>query len=142
MTQIPSFSIGESWSILEGKNDNNPMIVRKNKRFDNFEHKSFYKYRAGIAFKILSPDKNGFPNSDEMVILNNVEDTIFDIFQSKNHSLIATIITTSGFREYMLYTQNEAIFSSDFNSLNEKDLKYNFTSYVQEDPDWDGYNQF
>ena len=60
------FKIEESWSVLKGKNDGNEMLIRKNDWFTTIAGKKEYPFRAGIAFKILNPREDGFPDTNEM----------------------------------------------------------------------------
>ncbi len=94
--------IQESWSILTGDNNGKPMFIRKNVACDKIVGNNNYPTSCGIAFKLLSPTKDGLPDIENEPELNSLEDDIFDFFESDLNSIIPIMVTTSGFREFVL----------------------------------------
>jgi hypothetical protein len=103
---------------------------------------SNWSIRAGIAFSFIVTSDNGFPVPSETERLNQLEDDIFNIFQKNNNSIITIVVTTSGFREYMMYTNNKSIFNQDFQLMLEKYPEYHLTTYFEEDKEWLAFKSF
>jgi len=135
-------SIPESWTILKGENDGKPMLIRKNVGLDKIAGNRNYSISCGIAFELLFPDENGLPIIENEPELNNLEDEIFQIYESDLNSIVALIITTSGFREFVLYTKDAKEFMTRLKELKSKYNQYELTNYTQKDKNWSTYNSF
>jgi hypothetical protein len=134
--------IPESWSVLSGENNGNQMLIRKNSGLDKIAGNTNYSMSCGIAFKLLFPDENGLPNIGNEPELNDLEDHIFETYETDLNSIVATIITTSGFREFVLYTKNVEEFNLRLEKLKAKYPKYELTSYNRKDENWETYKSF
>jgi len=137
ITKIP-----ESWSVLSGENDGQPMIIRINDALAQIAGHEDYSINCGIAFKLLFPSGNGLPNIEMEPELNNLEDDIFDMYELDLNAIVSNIITTSGFREYVLYTKNVIEFNARLITLQEKYKQYELTSYTKKDKPWKTYKSF
>lgn len=135
-------SIPESWSVSTGENNGQPMFVRKNNACDKIAGNKNYSTNCGIAFKLLSPNADGLPDIENEPELNNLEDDIFDIFESDLNSIVPIVITTSGFREFVIYTKNLAEFNIRLEKLKQKYPKYELTTYNKSDQNWNTYKSF
>ncbi len=135
-------TIPESWSILSGENNGNPMLIRKNVGLEKIAGNINYTMSCGIAFKLLFPDENGLPNSTNEPELNNLEDDIFEIYETDLNAIVSTIITTSGFREFLLYSKNVEEFNLRLEKLKIKYPQYELTSYNRKDENWETYKSF
>jgi hypothetical protein len=134
--------IPESWGILQGDNNGNAMIVRKNIGCDTIAGNADYPNRCGIAFEILFPDENGLPSFEKEPEIDNIENDIFEIFESDLNSITPIIITTSGFREFVLYTKDVEEFNTRLEKMKLKYPKYQFTNYTENDKNWSTYKSF
>ncbi len=135
-------SIPESWSILQSENNGKPMLIRKNVGCEKIEGNKNYSTGCGIAFQVKFPDENGLPNAEKEPELNTLEDDIFEIFEKDLNSIIPIVITTSGFREYVIYTKDLSEFQNRLSKLKEKHKQYELTSYNKEDGNWKTYKSF
>jgi Family of unknown function (DUF695) len=136
----PLSSIPESWTVKEGKNQGNIMIVRKNDGCKSIAGHKDYPFRCGIAFKFNKPEENGLPSPDENPDLNVLEDSIFDTYENDLSAIVTLIITTSGFREFVLYSKTSATFNEKMKELQSLNPKYNLTTYCELDKDWSQFN--
>ena len=135
-------SIPESWSILKSENNGKPMLIRKNVGCDKIAGNKNYSKCCGIAFQVKFPDENGLPNAEKEPELNTLEDDIFEIFEKDLNSIIPIVITTSGFREYVIYTKDLSEFQNRLSKLKKKYKQYELTSYNKEDGNWKTYKSF
>ena len=135
-------SIPESWSILQSENNGKPMVIRKNVGCEKIAGNKNYSTGCGIAFQVKFPDENGLPNAEKEPELNTLEDDIFEIFERDLNSIIPIVITTSGFREYVIYTKDLPEFQNRLSKLREKHKQYELTSYNKEDGNWKTYKSF
>lgn len=134
--------IANKWSIYQGENNGNPMFVRKNNGCDTFAGNKNYSIRCGIALKFLFPTSNGLPQVDKEPDLEKLEEDIFEIFQSDLNSLVTIVITTSGFREYVLYTNDVKKFEKRLKTLKAKYSQYTIQSYSEKDKEWSIFKSY
>ncbi len=137
ITKIP-----ESWSVSTGENNRKPMLVRKNVACDKIAGIKNYSTNCGIAFKLLSPNADGLHDIENEPELNSLEDDIFEIFESDLNSIVPIVITTSGFREFVIYTKNLAEFNTRLEKLKQNYPKYELTTYNKSDQNWNTYKSF
>ena len=135
-------SIPENWSILKSENDGKPMLIRKNVGCEKIAGNKNYSTGCGIAFQLKFPDENGLPNTEKEPELNNLEDDIFEIFENDLNSIVPIVITTSGFREYVIYTKDLSEFQNRLSKLKEKYKQYELTTYNKNDENWKTYKSF
>ncbi len=135
-------SIPEIWTLLKGENNGNLMLIRKNSGYDKMAGNKFYPMRCGIALKFLYPNTNGLPQIYKEPDLDKLEDDIFSIFQTNLNSLVTLVITTSGFREYVLYTKDVKKFEIGLEQLKAKYTQYTITSYSKMDENWSTYKLY
>ncbi len=79
-----------------------------------------YPINCGIVFKLLSPRKNGLPNLEAEPRLKELEQEIFETFESDFQSIIPVIISTSGVRQYIMYTNNLEEYHTRLNRIRVK----------------------
>jgi Family of unknown function (DUF695) len=88
------------WNVLQGKNADQPMLVRKNETAKVLKAHGGYRARVGIAVKLLEITGDGFPSPRELSVLNNLEDALALAFEAKQNAIHALTITTSGFLNF------------------------------------------
>jgi len=81
------------------------------------------------------------PTENENLILWQIEEEIFNILQEEVRGFVSLIITTKGMREFVIYSK-ENKYEDIIEKLKSTFLKYDFQSYIEEDPDWLGYRYF
>ncbi|MBU0761023.1 MAG: DUF695 domain-containing protein [Nanoarchaeota archaeon] len=137
--EIPE--IKDKWIVAKGENQRNPMLIRRNEGVKSIVGEGYFSIRSGIAFKVLNPDNKGFPKKLEITKLNAIEDAIFNMGDGVSVSIVV-IITTSGFREYMFYHNENFDLEKNIKTLQSKFSEYQFTSYSENDKSWEGYKEF
>src|SRR5215471_3398461 len=99
---MSSHSVEESWSILRGENNGQPMFVRLNTGARAVAGSAAYGIRVGVAIPLRNPRPDGLPDKVESEQLRSIEDAL--IVASNEHAILVAIITTSGMREFVFYT--------------------------------------
>lgn len=135
----PVESVPQSWSVLKGENEGKVMLIRKNFGCEKIAGHELYNMNCGIAFKLLFPTADGLPNLDSEPIINQMEDEIFEVFESDLNSIIPIVISTSGFREFVIYTKDANEFEKRFEKLKFKYNQYELTCFCHSDPNWETY---
>ncbi len=137
--RIPT--IEDQWMVFQGRNEEYSMVIRKNMGLEKIAGKGFLNIRSGISFEILNPKKDGFPTESENEILYRIEDEIFKKLDGKDSAFVGIIITTSGFKEFIIYHNHDFEIKEVLKKLQSKFESYNFTSYTKEDKDWKLYKE-
>jgi Family of unknown function (DUF695) len=132
----------DSWSIAQGKNDGRPMFVRINDGLHPIVGKPPFDQRFGVAVPLRAPDPNGFPVADESEALNKIEDELLNTFQSSRQTLLALVITTSGFREFVFYTSVAEQIGPAMEQVRARTASHELQFYIQPDKSWEVYRAF
>jgi hypothetical protein len=130
------------WSVLQGKNADQPMLVRRNESAKVLKAHGGYRARVGIAVKLLEITADGFPSPHELSVLNSLEDALALAFEAKQNAIHALTITTSGFREYVFYSKETVDLSAALAIVRAKFNNYEIQFYAAEDADWRVYDEF
>ena len=123
--------IPDTWSMGTFSRDNIEGLVRFNTGLEIYIGNPKYPFRIGIAVPIESFDTVDF---------YDFEDFIFDVFQAENRSIVCTIITSSAFKEVVLYTSDKDVLENNLPSFREAFPTLKVTSYFEEDKDWELYS--
>lgn len=103
-------------------------------------------YRV-MNIKSVSPCRFGTPNRpdcrspSEDAELGEIEDLIRCSFQEHAESLLVAIITTSGMREFVLYTRDPQRVTQRFQQLRNHIASHELQLIVQLDKTWGIYGQ-
>lgn len=130
-----------AWQVLQGQNQGKPLIARVNTWAKEISGHPEFPYRIGIAVPFLSPQDNGLPTKEEDFDFNEIEDTIFNLFQQDNEAIVCVILTTSGMREFVIYSSTDKI-EDKVKQLKLIFSKYDFQEYISQDKKWDGYREW
>lgn len=129
------------WSIGEGQNDGNVMIVRSNSGYREFGSVRGYEHQVGIAVPLRAPEPSGLPSTAESAQLGEIEDVIRNSLKENAESLLVAIITTSGMREFVFYTRAPQQVQQRFEQLSKRITSHEIQLMVQLDKTWEIYAQ-
>jgi hypothetical protein len=101
-----------------------------------------YNHQVGIAVPLNDPDQNGFPSPEESEQLNDIENQVSRMLEPGNASLLVGVISTSGMREFILYTANPNEVQRKFEELKKETLTHTLQLMIQLDKRWNVYKSF
>ena len=134
--------IPDLWKVATGENNKKPMVVKKNGGCELLVGNKNFSTVCGISFKLLKPNAHGLPDIENEPELDQLEDAIFETFQSDLTAIVPIVISTSGFKEFVIYTKNVGNFTPRFQQLKAQFPNYIMTSYHKPDPNWNVYKSF
>jgi len=129
-------SIPEHWSVLNSNNSGRSMIIRKNVGLEKIAGNIHYAMSCGIGFEFLFPDENGFPDLQKEPELHQLEKDVFETYEKDLNAIVAMVITSAGFKEFILYTKDVDEFNLRLEQLKVKYQQYTLTCYNQNDANW------
>jgi hypothetical protein len=132
----------DSWTIAQAENNGRPMFLRINVGLRPIAGEKPFDHRFGVAVPLLAPDANGLPTHDEAESLNIIEDDLIASFQSSRQTLLAVVITTSGFREFVFYTSVARDIAPAMELLRARVTSHELQFYVKPDKKWDVFQSF
>jgi hypothetical protein len=135
-------TVKDEWAIGQGENEGRPMLVRINTGLKPIVGRQPFIHRTGVTFLLRAPDENGFPAPDESGLLNEFEDALLQALSVSAQAHLALVITTSGFREFVLYTANLEATSGALDGLRTRFATHEIQSYVELDEAWEVYRTF
>lgn len=137
-----AYPLNSKWIVMEGKNGNNAMIIRRNVSATELAGSPEYRHRVGVAIPLNAPNELGFPDSAESDQLNTIEDALNAALCENQNALQVLVITTSGMREFIYYTREPTTCPQAFDAVEAEASSHTIQAYVAEDPDWSVYAQF
>jgi Family of unknown function (DUF695) len=117
------------------------MIVRWNSGYRKFGSVAGYRDQVGIAVPLRMPELTGLPSPEEDADLQAIEDAIYHSFQEHAESLFVAVITTSGMREFVLYTRAPEHARQCFEHLRTIVTSHELQLMIQPDEAWAVYSQ-
>jgi hypothetical protein len=130
----------ESWSILQGDRNGDPLIVRINTAYKTGVHRADRSIRIGIAVPLLAPQQNGLPSEEEQALLAKIEAKIVEFVADR--AVLVGVITASNVREYLLYSKTHDWLASFHARLRAAAAPHEVQVIGDRDPGWDMYEQF
>jgi hypothetical protein len=135
-------SLDENWKVLKGEINGKPGTVRFNAGLDSLVGSEKYGQELIISVKLKTPNEYGMPSENEADELNKLEDAVRPALQEGLESLLAVIMTTDGFRDFIFYTGNPMsavkrlqVIQSSFQAM-QVDVR------GRPDKDWTQYRRF
>lgn len=134
-------TIEDSWALFESEWEGKPLIARVNSALKSFIGHPQYQHQVGVTVPFRSPDENGFPPSDESAELTEIEELLCSKLETRNESLFAAVITTSGMREFVFYTCNPKGVEAKLKEMTQTVQSHRIQGMIRPDEDWGVYRQ-
>jgi hypothetical protein len=130
------------WLVSEGKHNGNPMFVRTNTGYGEFTRVPGYDHHVGIAIPLRESTINGLPGEAESILLSEMEDTFCVSLEEQAAALLVAVITTSGMREFVFYTNNPGVIEQRVTKLRKQITSHEIQLVIQPDREWRVYSRF
>ena len=134
--------IPERWTVATGTYDGNPLVLRANAGAQGAAGDPHIGYQVGIAVPLNAPRADGLPDTGEEQELGVVEELIRQRLQEAGLAWLVAVISTGGMREFVLYTGDPEGVEVAVDALRDEVASHEIQVMVQEDPDWEVYQQF
>jgi len=118
------------------------MFVRTNTGYREYGSIAGYEHQVGIAVPLKNAASSGLPTSEENTQLGEIEDAICGTLEEQAESLLVAVITTSGMKEFVLYTRDPQGVKLRFEQLRNRIGSHEIQLMIQEDRTWRTYAQF
>jgi hypothetical protein len=130
----------KSWGVYSCVYDGKPLVGRINQDAKALAGSPAHNIQIGVAVRVKSPDKNGFPQDQELNQLAGFEDGL--VGRTGDRAVLVAVLTTASMREFILYAG-----SGDWIPQVHKDLKallpaHEVQMIAKTDPDWSAYWHF
>jgi hypothetical protein len=131
--------IERPWTVAQGEHEGKIMFVRTNARYRNMSGVAGFEHQVGIAVPLHHPEPSGLPSSIEIRDLDFIEDAVCESLEAGGESLFVAVITTSGMREFVLYTSSPERVKQKFELLQSNITSHEIQLMIQPDKDWKVY---
>jgi hypothetical protein len=131
-----AIELREAWFISRGTYAGKPTIVRINKGVAPVAGHPSFRHQVGVAVPFRAPDANGFPNREESVELEAIEDRLAAELGTDRLCLYAAAITTGGMREFVFYSSDPAATHDRLERLGREIQSHQLQHIIQPDPKW------
>jgi hypothetical protein len=98
--------LDSNWKVLEGNIAGKPGIVRINAGLQSVAGTAPYPEELIVTVTLKEPNESGMPGPEEVSVLGQFEDLLRSVLQEDLQSLLAVVMTTDGFRDFIFYTSD------------------------------------
>lgn len=132
-------TLTESWAVSQGTYDGKPLITRFNIGLRQAAGHAAYSIQIGVAVPLKAPDARGLPTSDESAELILIEEELERLVGTR--AILVGVITTSGMREFILYTGEGDWIAQFHQDLQAAVSHHEVQVMAQRDEDWATYRR-
>jgi len=130
-------ALQECWGLYEKEYEGNPLRIRLNEGIEDYVCHPRYMHQICIAVPLNDIDESGFPFPEECKLLDELEMLLKDKLEQQQISVFAAVITSNGFRVFILYTYLPDFCLKTVNELNNDWIYHPISSTTQEDRNWE-----
>ena len=135
----PDDVIPDQWTMLRGQYEGRPLLVRVRSGARKLVGSPRHPIRIGVAIPFRAPTEEGMCSPEELAQLEAFEDAL--VSRAGGSAVLVAVITTSGTREFVLYTG-----ASEWVAQFHEDLRAALPSHrvdviAETDPTWSVYLQ-
>jgi uncharacterized protein DUF695 len=141
-SEISPFDVPDEWNVLRGEHDGRPMLVRVNVGLKLVTGHSEFGYQIGVAIPLNNPQENGWPTPQEDQELDAIEERLSRELEETHRAILAAVITTSGMREFVLYTRSRDWIGAWAPTFDAATERHKVQVMAQPDPEWSVFRRF
>lgn len=132
----------QKWSVIQTEMDSGPLIIRKNDTAEAWKAHSQLGIKVGFAIPLNIQNKGGFPDPDENIELDKIEDGLFNLMEETGYFIQVLVLTTGEFKEIVFYMGNP----DKIGDVHEKAISMFPSHEIQcsgeHDSEWKAYDQW
>ena len=132
----------DSWAVAQAELDGKPMFLRINEGLRPWVGRSPFGHRFGVTVPLRAPNEHGLPTDEEASALEQIEEALLAAFPPGGPSLLAVVITTGGFREWVFYTSAADEVGPALEALRPRAAPHEVQFYVEPDRKWAVFRSF
>ena len=96
----------DTWTATEGENENIPFLLRFRPHLQSFIETKEYNKRLVISWNYESEDDSLLPSKQDMELMEEVENSLVDSFETDVQAVLAFVYTGNNLREWHWYTRD------------------------------------
>ncbi len=130
-------ALQECWGLYEKQYEGRSLRVRLNEGIEDYVCHPRYMHQVCISVPLNDVDEEGFPFPEECKLLNELEMLLKDKLEEQQMSVFAAIVTSDGFRLFILYTYLPEACLKIVEHLNIDWIYHSLSVSTQEDRNWE-----
>ncbi len=135
----PDDAIPDEWTMLRGQYEGRPLLVRVRSGARKLVGSPRHSIRIGVAIIFRAPTPEGMCSPEELAQLEAFEDAL--IAKAGDGAVLVAVITTSGMREFVLYTGTGEWIPQFHEDLRAALPSHRVDVIAETDPTWSVYKQ-
>ena len=132
----------DTWTMATAEDEGKPLIFRIRNNPPSFARRESFPHLLAVSWPFESDNGSGMPSQEVAERMGQLEDLLVPAFEGKQQAFLSVIVTGNGVREWQWYARDaEEAMQLVNEALGEYEpfpVQFSF----QEDPEWQGYNQF
>lgn len=125
------------WAVMEGTYGGKPMIVRVCLNVEPLVNSGHFPDRVGMAVPLKRPRPDSYPDKDEMVIFDRLEDAINERLDAGDEARMFAVVTSGKMREFIFQARNGNGWKRWLKGQRRLAPGYELQFVVEPDPTWE-----
>lgn len=138
MDKIQKIVDEDNWSIAEGIHNQLPLIIRFRTKFTSSLNTEQFSQLIKIYWE-FEEDPSGMPSESESETMEIFENRLVDALESDYSGVLTSVVTTNGYRHWVLYVKSVDLFSKRLHSMPQENHPYPIQIQTQQDAKWEYY---
>ena len=130
------------WNVYQAKQKDSLMIIRVNDSATAWVKHPELSTRVGFAIPLNTKSTTGLPDPAENLVLNEIEDGLYELLQKSGYCLQVLAISTATFKEFVFYINNLSSIEAVHKEAIEKFPSHEIQCIAEHDPNWKVYCQY
>ncbi len=130
------------WAVLQGERDGLALFASVNQGAEAMIGDPRFGYRVNVGVPLTRPREDGLPVNDEAQELWAIEDALVPVVQAQRRAIFVATATTSGVKEFIFYTGDEAATRQAVETVAAKIKTHKLQLCIEPDAEWSAFGQF
>ncbi len=135
METLSNIIENDEWAGAEGTHKGLPLLIRFRPKLSPALELSAYPQLIQVYWG-YTEHPSGMPSPEDSERMEVFEDRLVGALESDLSGLLASVITTNGYREWVLYTKSVDVFSERLHNMPQEEEPYPIQIEADHDPGW------
>lgn len=132
----------DNWTVAQGEDNGMPILLRIRNPAPSYASKRKFVQMLAISWPYESPGDHGMPNEEVLESMTQLEELLVPAFEDAKQGFLSVVVTGNGVREWQLYTTDVESAGLLINETLADYDPFPIQISVEEDPEWEAYEQF
>lgn len=126
----------DRWALSRGEYEGKPVMVRFREPLLKLKESHGYDQLLRVVWPYGGEEESGMPSDEDMNQLDKFEGVLSDTLEKDGLAICTAVITTWGYREWVLYTTDFESCEERISGLSQPSVPYPIELEAEADEEW------